>query len=75
MILTFEDDGAGVEESHLTHLFEHLYRVDDSRNRKTGGSGLGLSICRHIAIAHQGAITAQKASLGGLAVIITLPLV
>ena len=75
VMITFEDDGVGVEESHLAHLFEHLYRVEDSRNRKTGGSGLGLSICRHIVIAHQGTITAQKASLGGLAVIITLPLV
>lgn len=74
VMIAFEDDGVGVEDTHLTHLFEHLYRVEDSRNRKTGGSGLGLSICRHIVIAHQGKITAQKASLGGLAVIITLPL-
>lgn len=75
IIITFEDNGVGVEEIHLTHLFEHLYRVEDSRNRKTGGSGLGLSICRHIVIAHQGNIIAKKASLGGLAVIITLPLI
>jgi len=74
VIITFEDDGVGVEESHLAHLFEHLYRVEDSRNRKTGGSGLGLSICRHIVIAHQGEITAQKSASGGLAVIVTLPL-
>jgi two-component system sensor histidine kinase BaeS len=72
--ITFEDNGEGVEDSHLIHLFEHLYRVEDSRNRKTGGSGLGLSICRHIVIAHQGKISAHKAHLGGLAVIITLPL-
>lgn len=72
--ITFEDNGEGVEEPHLIHLFEHLYRVEDSRNRKTGGSGLGLSICRHIVVAHQGKISAHKAKLGGLAVIITLPL-
>jgi two-component system sensor histidine kinase BaeS len=74
VMITFEDNGIGVEESHLIHLFEHLYRVEDSRNRKTGGSGLGLSICRQIVIAHQGKITAHKSSLGGLSVIITLPL-
>lgn len=74
VIITLEDNGVGVDESHLDHLFEYLYRVEDSRNRKTGGSGLGLSICRHIVIAHQGKITARKANLGGLAIMITLPL-
>ena len=74
VVMTFEDDGEGVADVHLAHLFEHLYRLEDSRNRKTGGSGLGLSICRHIVIAHQGTISAQKASSGGLAVIITFPL-
>ncbi len=74
VIITFEDNGIGVEEAQLIHLFEYLYRVEDSRNRKTGGSGLGLSICRHIAIAHQGDISAHKSRLGGLAVMISLPL-
>jgi len=74
-VLKFEDDGIGVDTKHLAHLFEHLYRVDDSRNRKSGGSGLGLSICRHIVIAHQGDISAQQADLGGLAIIIRLPMV
>jgi two-component system sensor histidine kinase BaeS len=74
VMITFEDNGIGVEETELVHLFEYLYRVEDSRNRKTGGSGLGLSICRHIAIAHQGDISAHKSRLGGLAVMITLPL-
>jgi two-component system sensor histidine kinase BaeS len=74
VIITFADNGVGVNEEHLSHLFEHLYRVEDSRNRKTGGSGLGLSICRHIVIAHQGEITAEQSSLGGLAIIIKLPI-
>ena len=73
-VIKFEDDGVGVDEVHLPKLFEHLYRVEDSRNRKTGGSGLGLSICRHIVIAHQGEVIAQQSSLGGLAVVIKLPL-
>ncbi len=73
-LITFEDDGAGVDNMHLDNLFEHLYRVENSRNRKTGGSGLGLSICRHIVTAHQGKITAEHASLGGLAIVIKLPI-
>jgi len=69
-----EDNGAGVSDVHLPHLFEHLYRVDNSRNRKTGGSGLGLSICAHIVAAHQGNISAEHSDLGGLAITIELPL-
>lgn len=72
--IKFEDNGIGVDEQHLVHLFEYLYRVEDSRNRETGGFGLGLSICQHIVIAHQGEISAEKSVSGGLAVIITLPL-
>ena len=74
LIATVEDNGVGVEDQHLENLFEHLYRVENSRNRKTGGSGLGLSICAHIVGAHQGTISAQRSSLGGLAVITELPL-
>ena len=69
-----EDNGIGVAKEHLSNLFEYLYRVDDSRNRKTGGTGLGLSICAHIVAAHQGNISAERSSLGGLAIIIDLPL-
>jgi len=72
--VTVEDNGVGVPEQHLSHLFEYLYRVEDSRNRKTGGAGLGLSICAHIVTAHQGHIYAQASELGGLAIIIELPL-
>jgi len=73
-ILTLEDDGVGVEEQHLTQLFEYLYRTDESRNRKTGGAGLGLSICKNIVAAHQGEISASQSSLGGLAITIKLPI-
>ena len=72
--LIIEDNGVGVEPSHLSHLFEYLYRVDSSRNRQEGGSGLGLSICQHIVKGHKGEIKAEKSSLGGLAIIIKLPL-
>jgi len=71
--LTIEDNGVGVESSHLAHLFEYLYRVDGARNRQEGGAGLGLSICKHIVEGHHGEIVAEKASIGGLAVVISLP--
>lgn len=71
--LSFEDDGVGVDDEHLPHLFEYLYRTDESRNRKSGGAGLGLSICRQIVVSHQGEVWAEKSSLSGLAITIKLP--
>ncbi|WP_044835839.1 ATP-binding protein [Thalassomonas actiniarum] len=73
--LFIEDDGPGVDDKHLAHLFEHLYRTDDSRNSQTGGTGLGLSICSHIVAAHQGEICANHSTLGGLNVTISLPII
>jgi two-component system sensor histidine kinase BaeS len=58
----------------LAHLFDRFYRVENSRNRATGGAGLGLAISRNIAEAHQGAMTAQASPLGGIWISVTLPL-
>lgn len=51
------DDGPGIPKSDLPNLFEPFYRVDRSRSRKTGGYGLGLSICKRIMEAHGGSIS------------------
>lgn len=51
------DDGPGIPEPDLPNLFEPFYRVDRSRSRKTGGYGLGLSICKRIMEAHEGSIS------------------
>ncbi|MFT7371479.1 MAG: two-component system sensor histidine kinase BaeS [Oleiphilaceae bacterium] len=73
--LIIEDSAPGVDTPHLGKLFDHLYRVEGSRNRKTGGSGLGLAISQQIVLAHQGEIKASASNLGGLKVSIYLPLV
>jgi len=57
------DDGAGIDEKHLPRLFERFYRVDKSRSRDQGGSGLGLSIVKHIIEAHDQEVTV-KSELG-----------
>jgi len=73
LLITLEDSVPGVAESDLPHLFERLYRVDNSRNRKTGGTGLGLAICKNIVDAHEGSISATASALGGLKISIILP--
>jgi two-component system, OmpR family, sensor histidine kinase BaeS len=74
LILFFEDSGPGVPEEALDHLFDRLYRVDRSRSRKLGGSGLGLSICKSIVSALGGEIRAVGGNSGGLRIEVELPL-
>jgi two-component system sensor histidine kinase BaeS len=73
VMLTLEDDGRGVDDAALTRLFDRFWRGDRARNRATGGSGLGLSICRSIVEAHGGRIDAHHAQPRGLRVEISLP--
>jgi two-component system sensor histidine kinase BaeS len=67
------DSAPGVKEADLQHLFDRLYRVEASRNRAKGGSGLGLTICQNIVHAHEGTITASPSPLGGLKLTIIFP--
>lgn len=71
--LVVEDSGPGVSDDDLGRLFDRLYRVERSRNRSTGGAGIGLAICRNIVLAHGGGIKASHSPLGGLAITLHLP--
>jgi two-component system sensor histidine kinase BaeS len=74
LVIIFEDSGPGVPVHALPHLFERLYKADPSRSRKTGGSGIGLAICKTIINGHNGSITAKNAASGGLRIEIMLPI-
>lgn len=54
------DNGIGIPEKHLPHVFDRFYRVDKSRSRQRGGSGLGLAIVKHIMEAHQQTINVRS---------------
>ena len=53
VLVEITDDGYGIAEEHRLRIFERFYRTDTARSRKIGGSGLGLSICKHIIEAHK----------------------
>jgi two-component system sensor histidine kinase BaeS len=72
--IIIEDSSPGVEDEHLPKLFNRLYRGESSRNRNTGGAGLGLAIVEEIIAAHQATIQAEHSSLGGLKLTLTFPL-
>jgi two-component system sensor histidine kinase CpxA len=67
------DHGPGVPPTSLEDLFRPFYRLDDSRERKTGGAGLGLAITKQAVVLHGGKVIAENAPGGGLEVQITLP--
>ena len=73
-VIDFCDSAPGVPETDMERLFERFYRVEASRNRSTGGAGLGLAICRNIAEAHGGTLQARPSPLGGIWMEIALPL-
>ncbi|MCB9512449.1 MAG: HAMP domain-containing histidine kinase [Deferribacteres bacterium] len=73
VIVKIRDNGPGIPEKDLPYIFERFYRIEKDRSRKTGGAGLGLAICRLIAILHNGSIMAENAKEGGAVFTIKLP--
>jgi len=73
VVVTVEDDGPGLPPDQLERIFEPFYRLEDSRNRETGGTGLGLPIARNILRAHGGDVVLTNQAGGGARAVVTLP--
>jgi signal transduction histidine kinase len=73
-LIVVEDDGPGVPSDQRDHVFERFVRLDVSRERASGGSGLGLSIVREIVLAHAGRVRITEGSGTGCRVVVELPM-
>ncbi len=73
ILITVDDDGPGVPPESREDVFKPFFRLDSSRNPKTGGTGLGLTIARDIIRNHGGDLTLEDAPIGGLRARIRLP--
>ncbi len=73
VVIRVQDDGPGVPSEDLGQLFEPFFRVDRSRSKKTGGYGLGLSMCKRILEAHGGGIAFENRPGRGACFTLTLP--
>ena len=72
-LITVEDKGIGIPSESLPYIFDRFYRVDESRTKATGGSGLGLSIAKQIVHYHNGTISVESKPGEGTRIIIFLP--
>ena len=71
--ISVEDDGPGIPREERERIFEPFYRLDRSRDRATGGFGLGLSIARKAVLLHGGALQVGDSALGGAQLTVVLP--
>jgi heavy metal sensor kinase len=73
-LVTVHDNGEGIASEHLPHIFDRFYCADKARSRARGGAGIGLAICRWIAEAHGGSLTAQSEVGRGTTFALSLPI-
>lgn len=73
LVLSVDDDGPGIPAAERARVFEPFQRLDSSRDRQTGGFGLGLAIVRRVALVHGGDVRLEDSPLGGARFVITLP--
>jgi two-component system, OmpR family, sensor histidine kinase CpxA len=74
LMISVEDNGDGVPEDELNEIFRPFYRVSTARERHSGGTGLGLAITESAIRQHSGTIVAGRSNMGGLKIMVTLPL-
>lgn len=72
--VTIDDDGPGIPEDKREEVFKAFYRLEESRNKETGGVGLGLSIAKDVITSHGGRIELLDSPMGGLRVLVSIPL-
>lgn len=72
-VIEVKDTGIGISDEGLKHVFERFYREDKARTRKTGGTGLGLSVAEYIVTSHKGTIKIMHNEPKGTIVTIKLP--
>jgi signal transduction histidine kinase len=73
LAVTIDDDGPGIPEDERQKVLDPFYRLEPSRNRATGGSGMGLAIAKQICEAHGGSILIAASPQGGVRAVVTLP--
>ncbi len=74
LTITIDDDGLGVPDSELEQIFRPFYRTSEARDRESGGTGLGLAIVSNAIMRDHGTVKAEKSPLGGLRIVIVLPI-
>ncbi|MGC6536317.1 MAG: ATP-binding protein, partial [Candidatus Puniceispirillaceae bacterium] len=74
MVLMIDDDGPGIDPALYEEALKPFIRLESSRNKQTGGTGLGLSIASDVIFSHGGEMSLHKSSLGGLRVMVKLPI-
>jgi signal transduction histidine kinase len=74
LTVSIDDDGPGIPPSELDRVFDPFYRLEASRSRETGGTGLGLTVARSTIRAHGGDVRLANRDGGGLSVSVTLPM-